>query len=191
MSLPVAKIDVVNQALLEIGRLPVIQISDSADAQLISAKIDILLPLLLLAAEWNFAVRFVNDNTPLTVPFSPDFTYTYQLPFDFGRFFKFGTNTFPLYYEFADGLLLTNVKPIQYYYIVNNVDYAAFTTMFYRALAVYAAADTAMVLTQNAALTKYILDKYKEEKSNAILLNDQERYIGSTPYNDFDRQTYI
>lgn len=191
MTLPVAKIDIINQALMEIGQLPVIQETDSQAAQLISAKIDILFPLLLLSSTWNFAIKFVSNNTPSTQSFSPDFVFTYVLPFDFGRFFKFGTNTFPLYYEFIDGLLLTNVRPVQYYYVVNNVDYSAITTAFYRALSLYAAADTCMVLTQNAPLTKYIQEKYEMDKSNAILLNDQERYIGSTPYNDFDRQTYI
>jgi hypothetical protein len=189
--LPTAKLDVVNQALLELGRLPVVQISDSPDAQLISAKIDILLPLLLLKAEWNFAIKFRIDSTPLTQNFSTDFIYTYQLPADFGRFFKFSTTTFPLFYEFVGNLLLCNTFPIQYYYVVNTVDYAAITTMFYRALALYAAGDTCMTLTQNAPLAKYIMDKYKDDVANAILLNDQERYIQSTPYNDFDRQTFI
>ena len=191
MALPVAKIDVINQALMELGRLPVISESDSQDAMLIGAKIDILLPLLLLSSTWNFAIKFVNNNTPTTVTFSPDFVYNYVLPFDFGRFFKFGSNSFPLYYEFVDGLLLTNIKPVQYYYVVNNVDFDAISTAFYRALAVFAAADSCMALTQNAGLTKYLLDKYKEEKSNAILLNDMERDVVSTPYNDFNRQTYI
>ncbi len=122
---------------------------------------------------------------------SPDFVFNYVLPFDFGRFFKFSTNTFPLYYEILDNLLLVNVKPVQYYYVVNNVDYEVITALFYRALAIYAAADTCMALTQNAVLTKYLQEKYLENKSNAILQNDMDRDVTSTPYNDFDRQTYI
>lgn len=189
--LPVSELDVVNQALLELGRLPVIQISDRADAQLIDAKIDVLLPKLLAATSWNFAIKFVNNNTPNTQSFSPDYLYAYQLPPDYGRFFKFSTNCFPLSYAFVDGLLLTSTKPIAYYYIVNNVDFDAISTLFYRALALYVAADVAFVLTNNAELAIYLEKKYEKEKSDAILLNDMERMIQTTPSNDFDRQVYI
>ncbi len=149
MTLPVAKIDVINQALLELGRLPVIQETDSKDAQVIGTKLDILLPVLLASTTWNFAIKFVYNNTPTTQVLSPDFVFNYVLPFDFGRFFKFSTNTFPLYYEILDNLLLVNVKPVQYYYVVNNVDYEVITALFYRALAIYAAADTCIRKSAN------------------------------------------
>jgi hypothetical protein len=191
MALPIAKIDVINQALMELGRLPVINEHDSQDAQLISAKLDVLLPLLMLCTTWNFGLGFVNSNTPLTTTLTPDFEYNYLLPFNFGRFFKWSTNSFPLYYEIMDGILMCNIKPVQYYYVLNNVSYSAIGASFYRALALFAASDTCMALTQNAALTTYLRGKYLEEKSNAILLNDMERDVVSTPYNDFDRQTYI
>lgn len=189
--LPVSKLDVINQALIEIGRLPVTNENDSEASQLISAKIDLLLPLMVLETTWNFAIKFISDNTPNTQSFSPDYLYTYQLPFDFGRFFKFSTNCWPLTYQFTDGLLLTNVKPISYYYIVNTIDFDAFNTLFYRALAVFTASDVAFVLTNNESLAKYLLGKYLSAKSDAILFNDIERDIKTSPNNDYDRKTYI
>lgn len=191
MSLSISEIDVVNQALIEIGRQPVVQITDSPDSKLIAAKLELLLPVFLASTVWNFAVKYVTNNTPLTVPFSPDYQYSYQLPADYGRFWKFGTNVYPLVYQFTDGLLLTDVRPVSYYYIVDSVPYDVITPLFFRALSIYVASDVAFVLTNNAELVKYLRAKYENESSNAILLNDIERDITTTPFNDFDRQVYI
>lgn len=190
--LPIAQIDVVNQALIELGQLPVIQVTDTPASQLLAAKSELLLPVLLQSSTWNFAIKFVYDNTPLPTSFSTDFTYSYQLPADYGRFFKWSkNNTNQLFYEFIDGMLCTDIKPVQYYYIVNNLDYDAISTLFYRALAVFIAADSCTVLTNNLQLTAELRAKYLQEKSSAILLNDMERDVGSTPYNDFNRQVLI
>lgn len=189
--LPFSKLNVVNQALIELGKLPVENIAESEWAQLISTKVDLLLPMMLKDANWNFAVKYRSDSTPITQNFTPDLNYTYQLPADFGRFFKFSTNCFPLRYEFFDNYLVSNVYPIQYYYIVNNLDYSAFETLFFRALSIYAASDCCTVLTNNTALTQELRQKYLDAKSNAILFNDMQREITQTPFNDFNRQSYI
>lgn len=191
MSLPISQLSVVNQALIELGKPPVTVLTDNAASVLLAAKSELLLPVLLASSTWNFAIKFRTDNTPITVDFTSDFTYTYQLPGDYGRFFKFATSVFPLFYEFFDGLLCTNIKPISYYYVVNNVDYDAISPLFYRALSVFIAADSCTVLTNNVKLTAELREKYLQEKSAAILLNDMERDVISTPYNDFNRQTYI
>lgn len=188
--LPVSQLDVVNQALLELGELSVTAITDTAHSQILAAKINILFPMLLLETEWNFAIQYVSINTPLTTNYSPDYIWTYQLPSNYGRFFKWSTNCFPLAYTIIDGLLLANVKPAAFYYIVNSVDYDAISTLFYRALALYAAADCAAVLTQDKALVTYLQQKYEKQRSNAVLLNDMEREIQTAPNNDFDRQLY-
>lgn len=192
MSLPISEIEIVNQALIEIGRQPVTEITEETqDARVIQAKLELLLPVFLASTTWNFAVKYVFNNTPLTTPFSPDFQYAYQLPADYGRFWKFGTNVFPLVYQFTDGLLLTDIRPVAYYYIVNTVPFDVITPLFFRALALYVASDVAYILTNNEKLAAYLLEKYKDNASNAILLNDIERNIVTTPFNDFDRQVYI
>lgn len=189
--LPISKLTVINQALLEIGKLPVTNEDDSDAAKGISAKVDILLPVLLRRTRWKFAIKYIEDNTPNTLNFSPDFNYTYQLPADYGRFFMFSSLCFPIDYMIVDGLLLTNVKPVQYYYIVNTADYDALSVMFVRALAVYVAADMAPTLTNNVELIKVLNAKAREEIANAVLFDDMERRVRTTPYNEYDRQQYF
>lgn len=176
---------------MELGSKPVVSINDNERAQIIAAKLPILLPLLLARTFWNFAIKYVFDNTPLTVGFSPDFQYSYQLPADYGRFWRFSTNYYPLAYQITDGLLLINIRPVSYYYVVDTVPYNVISPLFYRSLALYAASDTAYVLTEDEGLAKYLLQKYENESNSAILLNDMERDIVTMPQNDFDRQIFI
>jgi hypothetical protein len=189
MSLPVSDLEIINLALIELGKPTVDAVDATDDSVLLSFKLDILLPVMLLAAPWNFGVKFRQDNTPLTTPFSPEYLYAYQLPADFGSFFRFLTNYYPISYQFADGMLLTSQRPIQYYYIVNAADPGALSTLFVRAVSIFIAADSCMVLTQNENLTKYLQAKYLESKSDAILFNDIQREIWQAP-NDFDRTYY-
>ncbi len=191
MSLPVSELDVVNYALSELGIPPVTAITDNQKAQIIDNKIQILLPVLLASVSWKFAIKYISDNTPLTQNFSPDYPYTYQLPSDYGRFFKFSTNTYPLSYQFTDGFLLIDVKPVSYWYVVSNVSYDVITPLFYRALALLASSDSAYVLTNNEKLATYLLKKYEDCRDDAILLNDMERQVKTMPHNDFDRQVFI
>lgn len=192
-----SKIDVVNQTLSELGRQPIADILNSDDANfIISPKMDLLSKELLLRTDWNFAIKYVTNDTPLSTSFSPDYLYTYQLPADFGKFDRISDNTtlsvnFGLYYRLIDGYILTNARPINFYYVVNQVDYAVITPLFERLLAIYTASDVSLVLTNNAELTAYLRKKYEDMLKNAIIQNDTERYVQSTPYNDFDRQAYI
>jgi hypothetical protein len=191
MSLPVSELGVVNYALSELGIPPVVSIMDNQKAQIIDNKINTLFSIFLKSTTWNFAIKYISDNTPLTQNFSPDYPFTYQLPSDYGRFFKFSTNTFPLSYQFTDDLLLIDVRPAAYWYVVNTVPYDVITDLFYRALAIFAASDCAYVLTNNEKLASYLLQKYKDCKDEAILLNDMERQVQTMPHNDFDRQVFI
>ncbi len=187
-----SELQLVNRALSELGRLSVSAINDSPDAQYVAAKIAELFPELLLESTWNFAVKYRTDDTPLTTIFSPDFIYTYQLPGDFGRFFKWAATgaQWPIY-EFANGYLLAQTRPVQYYYIVNQCSYSVLTPLFSRALILYAAAKSSPTLTNNVSLSSYLEKEYMKSLTKAILENDMERSVSSTPYNDFDRITYV
>ena len=77
MALPFSKLTVINQALLALGCSPVANEKESEAAQFISEKLDSLLPILLLSETWWFAVKYREDNTPITQNFSPDYRYTY------------------------------------------------------------------------------------------------------------------
>ncbi len=187
-----SELQLVNRALSELGRLPVQTVANSPDAQYVANKINELFPEVLLDCNWTWAIKYREDNTPLTIEFSPDYIYTYQLPGDFGKFYRWASTgaQWPIY-EFADGYLLAQTKPVQYYYIVNQASYAVLTPLFARALILYAAAKSAPTLTNNVQLSGYLEKQYEISRIKAILENDMERSVVSTPYNDFNRLTYV
>lgn len=189
MPLSQSKLTIINQALLELGLLPVATVNESDAAKFISAKLDCLLPNLLLATNWHFAMKYREDNTPLTQNFSPDYPYTYQLPYDFGRFIRCRSQT--LDYLLVDGCVLSHSKPFSYYYTVNHLDYDVMPPLFARMLALYAAADSAVALTQNVQLASMLEGKYQQEKMNALLLESMEQGPKTVPTNDFDRIRYL
>lgn len=187
-----SQLELVNRALSELGRPSVAAITNSEDAQYVANKIDELFPELLLVTTWNFCVIYKSDSTPLSSNFSPDYSYSYQLPGDFGRFFKWAATgaQWPSY-QFSDGLLLAQTLPVQYYYISNQPPFETLTPLFSRALVLYAAAKSAPTLTNNLQLAAYLEREYEKMMAKAILQNDMERSVESTPYNDFDRITYV
>lgn len=185
MALFLSKLTLINQALLELGLLSVAAVNESDAAKFIAAKLDSLLPNLLLTTNWHFALKYREDNTPLTENFSPEYPYTYQLPYDFGRFYHGGSQFVD--YQLIDGYVLSHSKPLTYYYTVNTVDYAVMPTYFARVLALYAAADSAIALTQNVQLAHLLESRYQQEKMNALLLESMEHGLMIAPHNDFDR----
>ena len=191
MSLPISQLDIINQALIELGKPPVNAFDDTEASRALNYKIDLLFPLLLMKTLWNDFIVYTIINTPNTQSFSPDFAYTYTLPANFGRLFKFGNFPFPVVYEIFDGLIAANVRPIQFYYIVNTANYNNSSSQFWRALSVWAASDTCMVLTNNDKLTKYLSEKAKDEINNAILLDNMNKELVTLPYNSFNRQLYM
>ncbi len=191
MALSFSRLTIINQALLALGSSPVANEKESEAAQFISEKLDSLLPILLLSETWHFAVKYREDSTPITQNFSADYRYTYQLPFDYGRFIKLGANRFVLDFELVDGYILTNSKPFAYYYLVNTLDYSIMPPIFARTLALYAAYDSAIPLKQNVQLANFLHTQYQQEKMNALLLNNMERDIKTAPYNDFDRVMWV
>lgn len=191
MALLFSKLTVINEALLAIGAAPVANENETERSKFISEKLEHLLPILLLSETWNFATKYREDDTPITQNFSPDYRYTYQLPFDYGRFVQLANNRFVLDFVIIDRLILTNTKPFRYYYVVNTIDYSIMPPIFARTLALYVAADSAIPLTQNVQLAKLLNAQYLQEKTNALLLNNMERDIKSAPYNDFDRVMWV
>ena len=186
------QLQLVNRTLSELGRLAVASITESPDAQQASAKLIELVPELYLEANWSFLVKFILDNTPLTFNFSPDYSYTYQVPTDVGRFFKWQDtgSQWPIY-QFADGYLLAQTKPVGYYYIVNQAAPEVYTPLFARALVLYAAAKLAPTLTNNVQLAAYLEKEYKDMLVNAVRQDDMLNPHFATPYNDFNRITFV
>lgn len=186
-----SKITVINQVLLALGLPPIANEKESTAAQFISAKLDELLPILLLSETWRFAVKYREETTPLTQNFSPDYRYSYQLPFDYGRFMQLGAHCITVDFSITDQMILTNSHPFSYYYVVNTIDYSLLPPLFARTLALYAAADSTIPLTQNVQLANLLHGQYQQEKVNALLLNNMEAPIQTMPSNDFDRRIWV
>ena len=185
-------LQLVNRTLSELGRPSVAAIDESPDAQQASAKIYELAPELYLVYNWSFLVVFTQDSTPLTFNFSPDFIYTYQLPGNFGHFFKWQAtgSQWPIY-EFAGGYFLAQTLPVGYYYIVNQADPTVYPPLFARALVLYAAAKLSPTLTNNVPLTQYLEKEYEKMIEKAITSDDMLNPHFATPYNDFNRITFV
>ena len=185
-------LDLVNRTLSEIGRQAVEDITDSDDSQTVANKLIELAPEVLLDYNWNFAIVYVANYSPETTNYSPDFVYSYQLPGNYGKFFRWASTgaQWP-YYEIVDGMMLANTLPIQYYYIANDIPFEFWPPLVARLLVLYAASKVAPTLTNNMTLVKYLEEEYMKIRTKAILENDMERSVMSTPYNDFDRITFI
>lgn len=190
-------LDLTNYALAELGRPNVTTIdpldpSTSPDAIYVSNKIIELYKEVLLDYEWNFAVVFVQDYSPLTTNFSVDYVYSYALPGDFGRFFQWAYTgaDWPIY-AFMDGMLLANTLPVQYYYIRSDVPFEFWPPLVARMLVLYAACKSCPSLTNDVKLTAYLKEEYREMRMKAITQQDMERSVVGTRYNDFDRINFV
>lgn len=184
------QLQMINRILSELGRLSVSSVNESDDAKYVSDKLYELYPEVLLDCNWNFAVKYREDNTPLTTKYSPQFNYTYLLPSDFGKIFKFLDPRW-LSYEFVDNYLITDYRPVRYYYIVNNANFSTFPPLVARSIVLYVASKSAPTLTNDVELSKYLNALYEREKSNAILQNNMEAMLNGTPYNGYDRISLI
>lgn len=185
-------LDLVNATLNELGRLPVTAITDGDDSQAIANKITLLAPEILLDYNWNFAVTYVANYSPLTTNFSPDYIYSYALPGNYGKFFKWASTgaQWPNY-AIIDGMMLANTLPIQYYYIANDTPFSVWPPLVVRTLVLYAASKIAPAMTNDRSLMAFLEKEYYLKRIDAIRQNDMERSIMSAPYNDFDRVTFV
>lgn len=188
MAIP-SKLTIVNAVLNEIGRLAVVQINDSQDAQLISQKIDTLLPTLLDETDWNFAIEYRADTTPLLNNPFPEYLYAFQLPSNYGHMDRLVDMISD--YRILDTYLLTNQDNVSYYFIVNDADYSVMPSIFRYTLALLVASEVCDVLTNNEELTMDLRAKYMAQLPKAILHNDMERRVAGAPYNDYDRVNLV
>lgn len=187
-----SELDLVNDALSLLGKPAVDSVDANPSAQFIARKISTLHPELLLNENWIFASVNKYDNLPISPNYSDDYTYTYQLPTNFGRFFRWAkTVSQEVYYQFSDGYLLCNMKPVSYWYIINDADYEVLPPLYAKALAHYAASESCLVLTNNKDLTVYLTNQFNAALNMAIKFNNTQKPIVGAPYNDFQRIAYV
>jgi hypothetical protein len=179
---------IVNLVLSELGTLPISAISNNQQAQLIDSRLPLYIQELLLRANWWWAIVYRTDSTPITQDFSAQFTYTFQLPPDFGQIDRFWQMVSD--YRFVDNFILCNQSQIQYYYVTNSVDYSVMPPLFVEALVLYTATRVSTILTNNQNLTKELEMRYRQALADAIIQNNIQRRIVSAP-NDYDRYVYV
>ena len=188
-------LDLTNSALSELGRQPEESLNPatvSPQGLIVQNKILELYKEVLLDYNWNFAVVYVQDYSPLTTNFSNDFVYSYALPGDYGKFYQLGYTgaDWPIY-AIWDGMMLANTLPIQYYYISNDIPFENWPPLVARQLVLYAASKCAPAMTNNMQLAAYLYKEYLDARTKAILENDMENPKSATRYNDFDRITFV
>lgn len=181
-----------NNALAELGKPPVIAITDNEAAQALAAAIVQYHPQLLELYPWPWAIVYWESSTPLLNALSPDFRYSYQLPADYGQFFRWSTVTLQwAYYEFIDGTICTNTLPVSMYYVSNSADFTVISPLYADMLSTYAAAQRALILTDNVALTQYLNAKYTKAMTSAIKQADMQRSVVAQVYNDYNRTNFV
>jgi|GEM_PF-1696388 len=186
------KLDVVNRVLHEFGRQSVSAYTDDPTATLIWQRIDDFLPQLLQNENWVWARRYRVDSTPITNPPTTDWQFAFQFPSDYGRMFRVLDG---IEYLIMDNTLCANSGQVRYYYNVNesvfaNGDYRAMSNWFCDALALFVAARTCLVTTNDAELTLALEKAAEKSMAKAIMFNGMERQIFSAP-NEYDRDIII
>lgn len=188
----VSKLDLINDVLGELGIPTVTAESDSPAAQYVGRKLDRLHRTLLRATNWIWALKYRYDNTPLIQNFSPDYNYAYALPADYGRFYRWATSgaQWPIY-TIADGRILSQTKPIQFYYVVNNASYEVISPQYEQTLIFFTAYMCSAQLTENLQLTAFLKQEFRTSRVEAIMFNNMELPTYTAPYNDYNRITYV
>ena len=187
-----SKIDVVNRVLSELAEPPVTNVSDTPSSRLIERRFDELLPTQIKRANWEWAIKYVEDDSPLAQNEFPEWNHNYSLPGDFGKFYRLGINSFELTeWKVYGNILATNHKPIRYYYIVDDPNLLSLEPIFTDAMVLYTAARVCLVVTEDSNLMQYLMKEYEQKMMEAILNNSMQEAIRSKPHNDFDRIQYI
>lgn len=191
-------LSITNGVVARYGRKPVTNVTEREDTHVISQQIPDMLSAMLAMAEWNFAAKFKYEDTPLTdlISYSPQggYLYNYQLPSDFGHFWRFQYNDYPLFglpYQILDDRILTSTKPISYWYIVSQVDYNFLPPAFVEALIYYVSAQLALAITQNQILQQDLDKKFLWFYNKAFVQNIMQNPIFQAPNNDFDRKVFV
>lgn len=198
MAVAVTKLNIVNMVLANLGKLPVANAMNDPNGALILQAIDQYFPQLLLRANWNWSIKYVTDNNPITDATNPYFRFGYQLPADYGRmnkivtlagFSSIGAGTG---WAIIDNILWVNTDPVSYYYQVNQSvfldgNFSVCTQVFLNALAFYVAGQVCLPITNNIQLRQQNLDNYQISIIEAGKLNRYDQQIITMPNNDYDR----
>lgn len=181
-----SRLDIVNGVLRLLGRAPENSLrSDNELLKSIDYAIDPSAETLLLYHDWTFAIKFHKFTTPMTESFSPEYKYTFKLPYDFGRIHRFlcsCTAPKPCCFEIINNLILSNRCPVEFYYVINKVkDFNILPAFFVRVLSYFIAQDIALAYTNNLTLQQYLAVKYKEELNLAVNYNNVNK-----PFDEYD-----
>lgn len=174
------RLDIVNGVLRLLGNAPENSLrSDNELLKSINYSVDSSVDMLLLMYDWTFAIKFITFSTPNSTNISPEYKYTFELPYDFLRIHKFMCGCsmpHPCCFEIINNVILSNQCPIKFYYIVNKIkNFDLLPTYFCRLVSFFIAQDIALSYTKNLTLQQYLTVRYKEELNLAINYNNVNR----------------
>lgn len=188
----VRSLELVNRVLNEIGEPAVNAIDETHSSTFIANRIDDFIPQLLQITSWDFAVRLKDDNSPLSSNRFTDWQYNYQLPADFGQFFKFSRDAYNVInFDIYESILVSDTRPLKYYYISNQVNPDNFEPLFVDLLTLFTAARSAKAITEDKGLSQQLMSWFEHIKNEAVLQNSMQEAIRHKPHNDFDRNFFI
>jgi len=185
--------EICNLALSRIGhKLITSLMEDSRAAELCNLHYARARNSLLRSYPWNFAIRRATLALSSTTP-NHEYTYQHTLPTDclkvirtnweadgsvgtavYGSLNDYGYSIPPLPYRIEGRHLLCNEETVKIEYIAEVTDVAQFDELFVDVLAQRLAAEIALALTDNQALTKGMWDIYQAKLVEARLVDSME-----------------
>lgn len=184
-----AKIEIVNRALLKLGEPPLSSLSDAAFGRSYEIIYDDMKKLLLSSYPWRFAVKRVQIARDAE---KYDGQYVYRLPTDFllllgvnesklkdeETLFKRGLNSYEIVGQTivssaADGIAIEYVSAVD--------DKEIFPPLFREALAAKIAAELAMRLKQSVTLKQFFDTEFYNFIRQAELNNEIEKDVEILP----------
>lgn len=190
MTIPANQVQIVNEVMIELGRLPVISTTDDDWAQLIASRIDYDIKYIIGMHSWAWATKFIADSAVVLVPPNPDYTYGFQLPADFINFNRQRNN---LDYLVQGQVICSNSASIQYFYIANPIqdngvtDYTVLPNYFVRLVVYYTANRVSLPLTENTDIKRANAQDFLKEMTVAKWQDAMLNPVRGAPYNQYDR----
>ncbi len=184
-----AKIEIVNRALLKLGEPPVSSLSDTAFGRSYDIIYDDMKKILLSSYPWRFAVKKTDIARDAE---QYDKRYVYRLPPDFLLLLKVNRRQFEsdvaVYnreiddYEIAGQTILSSVSDgvsIEYVSLIDDKE--IFPPLFREALAAKIAAELAMRLKQSVSLKQFFDTEFYNFIRQAELNNEIEKHVEILP----------
>lgn len=172
-----SEVQIGNLALTRLGERQIVSFDDGTKgADLCKLHYPMCRDFLLRMHPWNFATRRATLALDATTP-NHEFDYRHALPTDCLKVIRtsFEADGFTdVEYRIEGRYLLVDEETVSIEYVAQVTDVTQFDGMFVDVLAQRLAAEMAMAITDNAALTKNAWDIYTAKLQEARTMDAQE-----------------